>query len=270
MTTEFKNHMILPIRDTHPDIENGTMNGDMFIVAYKDEKGKLRVKPPVKLELNEQSMSKNRFNPIALESFLAPQFSMQDVQSVPPRFLNLNAPEMVQNDDFKDLFTSVVLHGTDGRMATYVAEYPSQDEDAYIFVLKYKVKAKMIERTDQPVDKDGNHPINVSLDFNNLEFDVSVEAVHNVALVNGDISTKSIKGVHQTIELFNLNGSKKAIEDVEVDSLASELQDLFNTALDFHYGSANEELNTRLRDFYYLYIVATQAKRSMVTPNNTN
>lgn len=250
--------MVMPIRETLPDKDSGIMNGNMF-VAFTKQANKIVFQTPQVLDLTFDSLKEKKLEPLAIESFIAEGFTLQDVLSVAPIFGNITPPELVKTQELQREFTTVVMNGTDGRMATYLIKAPLENEEVYLAILDFKIKADIVEDTSKLSDDFQNFV--VTLDYENLDMDISLQSISKLKTVNGNLIIPEDKGVTQQVEFADAD----SIEKIVLEEEPKELQDLLDSAMKLYYGSANEDINRQLVDFYYLYIIAKEASYELVS-----
>lgn len=249
--------MIMPIRDVMPDPKTGIMNGNMF-VAFTKKDNKIVFQTPQALDLTVDSLKEKNLEPLAIESFIAEGFTLEDVLSVSPAFGNITPPELVKTKELQKEFTTVVMYGTDGRMATYLVKAPLENEEVYLAILDYKIKADVVEDTSKFSDEFQNFV--VTIDYDNLDMDISLQSISKLKTVNGAITIPEVNGVTQQVEFADADSLNKIVLENEPE----ELQDLLDSALKLYFGSANEDINRQLVDFYFLYIIAKEAGYELV------
>lgn len=248
--------MVMPIRDVLPDPKLDIMNGNMF-VAFTKKDNKIEFLTPQRLDLNRESLENKRLEPLAIESFIAEGFTVEDVLNSAPTFGNITPPDLVKTESMKREFTTVVMNGTDGRMATYLTKAPAENEEVYLAILDYKVAASIIEDTNKMSQEFQNFV--VTIDYNNLDIDISLQSISILKNVKGEIIIPELNGFPQHIEFEN----STSLDSIVVKNEPKELQDILDSAMKLYYGSANSEINNQLVDFYFHYIIAKSASNEL-------
>lgn len=254
--------MVMPIRDTEPDLDAQIMKGNMF-VAFTKKDNKLHFEYPQHLNLTEESLSQVKLEPLAIESFIAEGFTLNDVFSVAPIFGNMTPPDLIKTKEMLTEFTTVVMNATDGRMATYLVNAPLEGEEVYLAILDYKIKVDLVE---DKTKMDSEHATYVvTLDYDNLDMDIALQSISKLKTVDGKVTIPEINGVPQSVE-FPESGT---IESIVLEDEPEELQDLLDSALKLYYGSANTDINRKLVDFYFIYVIAKEAGMELVSQRNS-
>lgn len=254
--------MVMPIRDVRPDPESEVMNGNMF-VAFTKKDNKIIFQTPQLLDLNHDSLKTKRLEPLAIESFIVEGFTKEEVLSTPPAFGNITPPDLVKNAEMRREFTTIVMRGTDGRMATYLAKAPEENEELYLAVLDYKVAANIIEDTNKMSEEFQNFV--VTIDYENLDMDIAFQSISKLKTVNGALTIPEVNGYPQQIEFAD----SESLASIVVEDEPKELQDLLDAAMKLYYGSANTDINSQLVDFYFHYIIAQAASNELSSTTNT-
>ncbi len=250
--------MIMPIRETFPDKDSGVMNGNMF-VAFTKKDNKIVFQTPQVLDLSLEALKGIKLEPLAIGSFIVEGFTLEDVFSVAPIFGNITPPELVKTPELQKEFTTVVMNGTDGRMATYLIKSPLENEEVYLGILDFKIKADIVEDPTK-LSEDLQNFV-VTLDYENLDMDISLQSISKLKTVDGNLIIPEENGVPQQVEFAEADSLDKIVLEDE----PTELQDLLDSAMKLYFGSANEDINRQLVDFYYLYIIAKEASYELTS-----